>query len=594
MIINLNDSGEQINSKAKSTILQGLEILSPDVDPLLSESILDSITKSELSKIDSLPNASIDLCDIEIQKEISIPKTDVCDLQNPILKKQSDIKQELLASGVDLDNILYNLTEEPKQDPCVDSYINDLKTLSNNLYKESLKLQDYYKILNDNFDHFIKIQFPILLKSYFLIFLSKSENKNDILIRIKSKIKDYFTEDPNSEYSDNNEFYNFYSNILNLISEYSEFYIDPTKKGSIIVDIQAFLGKNTALNRKHNNFLSDIDSNIFDLNIDYNNFKIDFKNNQSNTFNTFLNVGFRGPDQDSALNIEKFFLDNRTIRADSIRNLDINSYSEFLKSNIKDFVEFFNTLISYKISDTSIYTDIENSLYEDLENSNINFKKISNALESINNIQNPEYAKKQILNIKKCGETIQIPITEDIDIKEDISKQGESSYSQSDITRISYWRQYAKYLTLTSTALPNTWSVGLILPNGTRVPLPTIYIAVVAFYFAPVLTVVFITINGIVILPTIYQIHQIPLDEARSLILFGTKGSNITIRQKKTGNEILNLPVIKGVNIDPISSLILPFKKDDLPILERMSLRNIVFLNYLRMWITNISSYMGL
>jgi hypothetical protein len=261
---------------------------------------------------------------------------------------------------------------------------------------------------------------------------------------------------------------------------------------------------------------------------------------------------------------------------------------------MKDYVEYYNTTISYKISDSSIYTDIENSLYEDLENSNILYETVFNSLESINKIQDPSYIKKKILNIKKCGGDIIEPIQTNIDIIENLSKQGESSYSESDITKIAYWQQYAKYLTLTSLALPNTWSIGLILPNGSRIPLPTAYIAITAFYFAPILTVVFITINGVVVLPTIYQIHQIPLDESKSLILFGTKGSNISIRQKKTGNEILNLPVVKGINLNPIEGLVLPFKKDDLPILERMSLKNIVFLNYLKMWITNISSFMGL
>lgn len=193
-----------------------------------------------------------------------------------------------------------------------------------------------------------------------------------------------------------------------------------------------------------------------------------------------------------------------------------------------------------------------------------------------------------------------------------------------DLTTPQYWKKYTKYLNLVS-LLPMHWTIGLILPNGTRVPLPIVYKFVTVIYIHPILTVIWLTINGCVVCPVILTIDfglkkmlgNVPIPTGSGFstsdsdvssvwtVLFRGNMQQIT---KTTGGckvafsgSILK-PII-GNPQNPTVSIVdsainvtksLPMTVDDYPPYNRLSLKNIPYLLYLKKMCGTAKPFMGL
>jgi hypothetical protein len=164
---------------------------------------------------------------------------------------------------------------------------------------------------------------------------------------------------------------------------------------------------------------------------------------------------------------------------------------------------------------------------------------------------------------------------------------------EADIKNLKYWQGYSIYLNLVA-LIPKYWTVGVILPTGTRVKLPIIWIPLTVIQTKVSTTVIWLTVNGIVIVPTVYVIQWKPLADAKSLHQTLFKGGNVTIKNNKTGNEYLQTTVVGGIDINPEITKKAPFISDDLPTPERQSLSNLLYLKYLNSWCDKATKYQGL
>ena len=193
-----------------------------------------------------------------------------------------------------------------------------------------------------------------------------------------------------------------------------------------------------------------------------------------------------------------------------------------------------------------------------------------------------------------------------------------------DLTTPQYWKKYTKYLNLVS-LLPMHWTIGLILPNGTRIPLPIIYKFVTVIYIHPILTVVWLTVNGCVICPVILTIDfglkkmlgNVPIptgsgfstsdSDVSSMWTVLFRGSMQQITKTNGGCKVafsgsILKPII-GNPQNPVVSIVdsainitksLPMTVDDYPPYNRLSLKNIPYLLYLKKMCGTAKPFMGL
>jgi hypothetical protein len=91
----------------------------------------------------------------------------------------------------------------------------------------------------------------------------------------------------------------------------------------------------------------------------------------------------------------------------------------------------------------------------------------------------------------------------------------------------------------------------------------------------------------------VYTIQFLPIADAASVWLVLFRGANKKVKDK-TGTEILNIPTVGGINVNPPLSKVLPFKKDDLPTIERMGITNPLYLVYLNQMLSSMTPSMGL
>ena len=208
----------------------------------------------------------------------------------------------------------------------------------------------------------------------------------------------------------------------------------------------------------------------------------------------------------------------------------------------------------------------------------------------IDNITNG--VKDGMSQIFCCGEQLEVPDDEVIDYAKDLDNRTYSGTDDSDISTSKYWKEFTKYLNLNA-LIPIYWRNGIILPNGVKIPLPIIFIHMITIKVGPVIIVIWLTINGLVIVPVVYILQFEPLADASSIWLIMFRGANKKIKDK-TGVEILNIPMVGGINVNPELSKILPFKTDDLPTIERMKITNPLYLVYLNKMLLKIKSSMGL
>jgi hypothetical protein len=105
--------------------------------------------------------------------------------------------------------------------------------------------------------------------------------------------------------------------------------------------------------------------------------------------------------------------------------------------------------------------------------------------------------------------------------------------------------------------------------------------------------VVFVTINGMVFSPVIWQLRWKPIADAESVHVTLFRGANASIKTG-TGTKILNPPIVGGIDTAPEVHKLLPFEKDDIPTQERVRNTNVPFLLYLNQWCSTAKPYLGL
>lgn len=162
------------------------------------------------------------------------------------------------------------------------------------------------------------------------------------------------------------------------------------------------------------------------------------------------------------------------------------------------------------------------------------------------------------------------------------------------VDSIGYWRKFSDLLT-TVNLIPAYWTTGIIVPSpGGPVPvkLPIVWRAVSVVYSPPVLNVVFITVNGVVIFPVVWQWRMKPTGNNDSYFLSLFRGANVLIKND-TGSEA-NVDYSAGIDPNPNLSLSSIFTKDDIPVWERLSIDNQLLLVYLNTMIRKCIPYMGL
>jgi len=203
--------------------------------------------------------------------------------------------------------------------------------------------------------------------------------------------------------------------------------------------------------------------------------------------------------------------------------------------------------------------------------------------------------KNDMKGILCCGEEMKVDDGVVEYKKDEANRTFSISNAESDISSREYWKEFTKYLNIMA-LLPIYWKIGLYIPTPAgilKVPLPIIFIHLITIKIGPVIIVIWLTINGLVIVPVVFTLQFLPIADAASVWLVLFRGANKKVKDK-TGVEIFNIPIVGGININPELSKILPFKKDDLPTIERLSITNPLYLVYLNQMLSKATPSMGL
>jgi len=164
------------------------------------------------------------------------------------------------------------------------------------------------------------------------------------------------------------------------------------------------------------------------------------------------------------------------------------------------------------------------------------------------------------------------------------------------VTEIDYWKRYSVYLTLVN-LIPTYWTVGLYVPSSsgiTKIKLPTVWRPLAVLDVGPFgLIVIFLTINGIAISPTVWLWKFIPFGKNESSMFSMMRAKNKKIKDN-TGDALDGVPIVNGININPALTKMLPFKQDDLPAVKRLGMNNIPYIAYLNQWMKQYKTGGGL
>ena len=169
-----------------------------------------------------------------------------------------------------------------------------------------------------------------------------------------------------------------------------------------------------------------------------------------------------------------------------------------------------------------------------------------------------------------------------------------------DITKPAYWRKFTSFLNIVS-VIPTYWTTGIILPPSTPIKLPIIhkFMVVIPAVIIGKIFVIWLTINGVVVFPTMLEIDLNRKVSSTWRILF--RGGSVKI--KDNGGSIVINTNLKTetenggsaiVDADPSAFQSLTIQSDDFPPFERMGMNNLQFIAFLNEMMRKQTPYMGL
>lgn len=225
------------------------------------------------------------------------------------------------------------------------------------------------------------------------------------------------------------------------------------------------------------------------------------------------------------------------------------------------------------------------------------------------NYHDSEYSKNKVKEImgatKICGK--QVPTEEfapPSPMRQDNNNIGFTDKPEmDDITKIPYWLLYASVLNTVALS-PTFWTTGFIGPNG-PIKMPIVWIPVFVFKTPTSLYVLWITINGVLVFPVLWQWKCNTIENNESLLRVAFKGINKTIKFNTgtdiLGNKITDLiknttPKVNGTmpSILETPNLMGIMYTDDVPTYPRTNIKNPLLMNYCRQWCQTATPVMGL
>lgn len=169
-----------------------------------------------------------------------------------------------------------------------------------------------------------------------------------------------------------------------------------------------------------------------------------------------------------------------------------------------------------------------------------------------------------------------------------------------DITKPAYWRKFTSFLNIVS-VIPTYWTTGIILPPSTPIKLPIIhkFMVVIPAVIIGKIFVIWLTINGVVVFPTMLEIDLNRKVSSTWRILF--RGGSVKIKDNGGSiviNTNLKMETENGgsaiVDTDPSAFQSLAIQSDDFPPFERMGMNNLQFIAFLNEMMRKQTPYMGL
>lgn len=171
-----------------------------------------------------------------------------------------------------------------------------------------------------------------------------------------------------------------------------------------------------------------------------------------------------------------------------------------------------------------------------------------------------------------------------------------SADNMATLEQFKYWQYWAGVLNIV-TLSPQYWTTGIYVPgpNGvTKIPLPIFWIPLVVIPTPFAVMVIFLTVNGIVISPTVWMMTFKPLPDSKSRHIVLFRGANVKITDKKIETKTAGDTVVGGLDVLPQQHMSSILIKDDIPIPERMTLGNFLWVKYLNSWCSTAKPKMGL
>lgn len=183
--------------------------------------------------------------------------------------------------------------------------------------------------------------------------------------------------------------------------------------------------------------------------------------------------------------------------------------------------------------------------------------------------------------------------------KSDLYKDIPTDTSSYDFTKPSYWLRWTTYLNLVS-ILPLHWCVGLITPAGAPVKLPVVYVHLKTVSFGGFTLVIFLSVCGLAISPSLLLIDGHGGIKSTWLLLF--RGGNVLIEQNEGSVSVPTgfvLPQSVNENVatfdtKPELTALAPMLQDAYPPFDRMRLTNPAFLKFLNSCCTKARLFQGL